>query len=109
MAHAPLEAYTAKTAIDLDVLEKEVKRVKRDGFALDDEEFLPGLLCIAVGVPSASGASNLCVAVQAPVMRLSADKARAPLPALQRAALALSRIDADVPARSVSPAKRASA
>ena len=109
LAHAPLEAYTAKTAINLDVLEKEVKRVKRDGFALDDEEFLPGLLCIAVLVPADSGASNLCVAVQAPIMRLSADKARALLPALQRAALALSRIDADVPARSASPAKRARA
>ena len=66
-----------------------MQRVRKDGFALDDEEFLPGLLCIAVLVPSESGPSNLCVAVQAPVMRLGMDKARQLLPALQRAAQAL--------------------
>jgi len=48
-------------------------------------------------VPAADGASNLCVAVQAPVVRLGAAKARLMLPALQRAALALSRIDAQAP------------
>jgi IclR family acetate operon transcriptional repressor len=107
-AQAPLEKYTGKTIVDLAKLEREIKRVQADGFALDDEEFLPGLLCIAALVPSnaAGGLSNLCVAVQAPIMRLSASKARQLLPALQRAALALSRIDADAPAV---PAKRASA
>ena len=98
LAHAPLEKYTAKTVTELAKIEKEIRRVQADGFALDDEEFLPGLLCIAALVPPAAGAtglSNLCVAVQAPVMRLSAAKAKRLLPALQRAALALSRIDAD--------------
>ena len=109
LAHAPLEAYTAKTETDLAKLEKQIKRVQSDGHAIDDEEFLPGLLCIAVLVPADSGASNLCVAIQAPIVRLSADKARALLPALRRAALALSRIDVDVPARSASPARRARA
>lgn len=95
LSHAPLERYTANTLIDLGRLELEIKRVQRNGFALDNEEFLPGLLCAAVLVPSDSGRSSLCVAVQAPVMRLSPAKARRLLPALQRAALALSRIDAD--------------
>ena len=93
LAHAPLAKYTAKTLTDLAKLEKEIKRVQADGYALDDEEFLPGLLCLAVLVPSPAGLSNLCVAVQAPIMRLTAAKAKQLLPALQRAALALSRID----------------
>ena len=98
LAHVPLEKYTAKTTIDLNHLEREIRRVRKDGYALDDEEFLPGLLCIAVLVPRDSGPSNLsnlCVAMQAPIMRLTAEKARQWLPALQRAALTLSRIDAD--------------
>ncbi|MEO6031982.1 MAG: hypothetical protein ABIP61_08805, partial [Burkholderiaceae bacterium] len=41
--------------------------------------------------------SNLCVAIQAPVMRMNAAKARQWLPALRRAASALGRIDADAP------------
>lgn len=97
LAHAPLTPYTAKTIVDLQALEAEFKRIKRDGYALDNEEFLPGLLCAAVLVPAASGRSNLCVAVQAPVMRLTPDKLLQLLPALQRAAAALAGIDAETP------------
>jgi len=92
LAHAPLKRYTDKTLTDLDALEAEFTRIRRDGFALDDEEFLPGLVCVAVLVP---GRANLCVAVQAPVMRLTPDKALQTLPALQRAAEAISRVDAE--------------
>lgn len=100
LAHSPLDAYTPKTLTDLGQLESEIARVQQDGFALDDEEFLPGLLCIAMRVPSRQGPSNLCVAVQAPVMRLDIAKAKKLMPALRRAAQALARIDADAaPAR----------
>ena len=101
LAHAPLEKYTSKTVTSLARLEKEIQRVQADGYALDNEEFLPGLLCIAVLVPAAGasaalpGQSNLCIAVQAPSVRLSVDKAKRLLPALQRAAQALGGIDAD--------------
>ncbi|HEY8710540.1 MAG TPA: IclR family transcriptional regulator [Burkholderiaceae bacterium] len=93
LAHAPLTQYTQRTLTDLDQLEAEIKRVRKEGYAFDDEEFLPGLLCLAVLVPDAGGRSNLCVALQGPVMRLDTQKALRLLPALQRAALALSRID----------------
>lgn len=95
LSHAPLKQYTPKTMTDLDALEEEFRRVRRNGYALDDEEFLPGLVCVAVLVPTASGRSNLCVAVQAPVMRLTPDKALQLLPALQRAAEAVSRVEAE--------------
>jgi len=95
LAHAPLEKYTAKTITQLTKFEREIERVQREGYALDEEEFLPGLLCIAVQVPSAAGLSNLCIAVQAPSVRLSTPKAKQLLPALRRAAAELSRIDGD--------------
>jgi len=95
LAHAPLERCTPNTLTDLDKLERELRRVLRDGCAVDDEEFLPGLVCLAVRVPAASGHSNQCVALQAPTMRLSASKARLLLPALQKAATALGEIDDD--------------
>lgn len=95
LGHAPLRSYTAKTICELDRLEEEFARIRRDGFALDDEEFLPGLVCVAVLVPSQDGRSNLAVAVQAPVMRLTVDKALQVLPALQRTAETISNVDAD--------------
>ncbi len=97
LGHVPLETYTPHTLTDPEVIEKELAMVRRDGYALDKEEFLPGLLCIAVLVPGKRGRSNLAVALQAPVMRMTADKALRWLPALQRAAQALADIDADTP------------
>lgn len=95
LSHTPLEAFTPKTLTHLDAVEEEIRRVKRQGYALDNEEFLPGLVCVAVQVPCPAGRSNLCVAVQAPIMRLPPDKALSLLPALQRAAEVLSRIEQD--------------
>jgi IclR family transcriptional regulator, acetate operon repressor len=94
LAHVTLERYTANTLTALDALEVELARVRRDGYALDNEEFLPGLLCVAVLVPRPGTRSNLGIAAQAPVMRLGRDKALQMLPALQRAAAALAEIDA---------------
>lgn len=95
LAHVPLERFTPNTLTDLDALEAEIERVRRDGYAFDDEEFLPGLICIAVLVPGAKGRSNLGIAIQAPTMRLTPDKALQFLPALQRAAKAIAAIDAE--------------
>lgn len=95
LEHVPLQAYTPRTITTLAALEDEVQRVTKQGFALDNEEFLPGLMCVAVLVPSVSGRSNLCVAVQAPVLRLTTDKAVGMLSSLQRAAAALSEIEAE--------------
>jgi IclR family transcriptional regulator, acetate operon repressor len=97
LAHVALEAYTPRTITSLATLEVELARVKRDGFAIDNEEFLPGLLCVAVPVPRPKAKSTLAIALQAPAMRMTAEKALQWLPALQRAAKAMAAIDADVP------------
>jgi IclR family acetate operon transcriptional repressor len=99
LAHAPLERFTANTLTEPVRLERELRRVQRDGFAVDDEEFLPGLVCLAVRVPAGERPSNLCVALQAPIVRIGPAKARTFLPALRRAAEALAEIDADSSAR----------
>lgn len=95
LGQVQLERYTERTIIDLGVLEEEVATVKRRGFATDNEEFLPGLFCLAVLVPATSGRrSNTGIAIQAPVSRLSQEKVGDLLPALQRAADAIAAIDA---------------
>lgn len=95
LAHMPMTKYTSKTETDPAKLEQELEIVRRNGYAIDNEEFLPGLLCVAVLVPSATGRSNLAVAIQAPIMRLTHDKALHFLPALQRAAQALAAIESE--------------
>lgn len=90
----PLEKYTPQTITNYDALERELETIKHDGYAIDNEEFLPGLFCIAVLVPRPGGRSNTGIAIQSPVMRVSRDKALQFLPALQRAANAIAAIDA---------------
>ena len=97
LAHAPLERFTPTTLTDPARIDKELGHVRRDGYAIDNQEFLPGLLCVAVLVPAPSGRSNLCLAVQAPSIRLSPQKALALLPALRRAATAIAAIDDATP------------
>lgn len=93
LAHSTLPKYTNNTLTTVDEVEKEIERVRRDGYAIDDEEFLPGLLCVAVLVPAAHGKSNMAVALQAPIVRMTTDKSLQCLPALQRAAAALAAIE----------------
>lgn len=112
LGHAPLAAYTPQTLTGFEPLEAEIATVKRQGYAIDNEEFLPGLLCVAVLVPASSRRSNLCVAVQAPLMRLPLARAAALLPALQRAADALAAIEGEAtagtaPALRSTPRRRA--
>ncbi|WP_227368816.1 IclR family transcriptional regulator [Halomonas sp. M20] len=95
LAHVPLERFTHNTLTDLGLLEEEIERVGSTGYAFDDEEFLPGLVCIAVLVPAAKGRSNLGLAVQGPTMRLSREKALSFLPALREAAQSIAAIDAE--------------
>lgn len=95
LAHSELTAYTPKTLTDAQALEEEIIAAGNNGYAFDDEEFLPGLFCIAMLVPSPHGRSNLGVAIQAPIMRITADNALRLLPALERATHALAAIEAE--------------
>ena len=100
LSHTPLKKYTDNTITDPQRLEEELKRVRREGYAFDAEEYLPGLLCIGMLVPAkGSGTrSNLGVAIQAPTLRMPTEKALALRPALSRAADALADIEAEATA-----------
>jgi IclR family acetate operon transcriptional repressor len=92
----PLEKFTDRTIVDVERLDKEITKVRSQGFAIDDEEFLPDLLCIGVLVPSLDpkdNKTNMGIALQAPKVRFSLERAMQCLPLLQNAAQALSRIN----------------
>ncbi|PIG07858.1 IclR family transcriptional regulator [Comamonas sp. 26] len=96
LANVPLEAFTGNTLTTFEALEQELEQVREQGYAFDNEEFLPGLLCLGVLVPAPNGSSNMGLAVQAPIMRFSKEKALSFLPKLQAAVAAIARINDDV-------------
>jgi DNA-binding IclR family transcriptional regulator len=93
LGKAPLKAFTPNTLTEINRLEDEIEHVIENGYAFDEEEYLPGLICIAVIAPNPRGKSNLGIAIQAPTMRMTRDKALQCLPALQHAASSISTID----------------
>jgi IclR family transcriptional regulator, acetate operon repressor len=93
LSHAPLEQFTDSTITQFSDLEEEVLRCREQGYAIDNQEYIHGLVCFAVLVPSSRGRSSQCVAVQGPSLRLSPDDADRVLPALRRTAEILRRIE----------------
>lgn len=88
----PLQRLTDNTITRKSELLKELAEIRRDKYALDREEFLSGLVCLAVPVFQQKAKSRTCVAalaIQAPVTRMSQANILTKLPVLQRAADAL--------------------
>ena len=86
------EPFTENTLADRDALLAEVATIRKQRYALDREEYLMGLVCLAVPVMQKIGRAQTCVAalaMQAPVSRLPCDAMLEKLPALQEAARAL--------------------
>jgi IclR family transcriptional regulator, acetate operon repressor len=88
----PLTALTAHTLTTPEALRAECDEILAQGFARDREEFVPGLIALAVPVRDAQQAVRATIAVHAPVARLSMAEAEARLDALQRAAEAMGRL-----------------
>ena len=86
----PLERHTANTLTSRDALEAQLKSIRRDGHAVDAEEFVEGLVCVAVPVLAPDSQQVRCaLALQAPAARMSLAQARLQLPRLKQAAQAL--------------------
>jgi DNA-binding IclR family transcriptional regulator len=87
-----LERLTENTLTDGEDLLEELAVIRKNQYALDREEFLTGLVCVATPVFQGVGRSRTCVAalaLQAPIARISCDQMLAKLPILQSAARAL--------------------
>lgn len=84
-----LDRYTDRTLTNAAALDAELAGIRRAGYATDNEEYLAGLVCVAVPVPAAGRRAAACVAVHAPVARMPLSRALAHLPVLRTAAAAL--------------------
>jgi IclR family acetate operon transcriptional repressor len=83
---APLKRYTERSITDLTYLEDELKRIKHDGIGVDNEEFIPGMVALAVPVFDHNNQICFTVAVHAPSIRKSLDEIRQYIPSLKRSA-----------------------
>lgn len=81
-----IERFTERTHADRHALQEELERIRKRGYAVDNEEYVAGLRCVAVPVIDSSRKTIAAVAVQAPAVRLPFERTGLTLPALRRAA-----------------------
>lgn len=84
-----LHPYTDNTICDADALDREVQEIKKRGYSIDDQEFLAGVVCLAVPVRSTAGTLCAALAISAPAARLSIGKALQQLPIMMETAAKL--------------------
>ena len=65
---------TDKTISSKDILREQLKEIKVDGYALDNEENVVGVRGLAAPVRNHDGEVNSCVGISAPATRLEEDK-----------------------------------
>ena len=82
----PLERFTERTITDRAVLESELDRIVSVGYAVDNEEYVLGVACVAVPVRNRHGDVIAALAVQGATARLPLMRAIEFIPRLRAAA-----------------------
>lgn len=96
LANVPLARYTAATITDVRKLKQELRRTRRRGYSTDNQEFMSGVVCVAVPV-RAPRDGNVCagLAISAAQARHTLSGVKQFMPDLRAAADKVSRALAD--------------
>ena len=112
----PLRPLTAATFTDPRKLERELEEIRRERVGRDHQEYIEGLVALAVPVTDRHGRMVAALSVNGPATRVDIDKNRArylePLTRAARALRAMYSEDVEPPARitaSVKPRRRSKA
>ncbi len=82
----PLHPYTATTITDAAALTRELENIRKTGISTDNQEFLAGVVCVAVPIHADNGTVVAAIAVSAPVARMSLQQGLQHVPRLREAA-----------------------
>ncbi|PIE53718.1 MAG: IclR family transcriptional regulator [Dethiosulfovibrio peptidovorans] len=67
--HVVMRRYTKNSIVDKVALQEELRRVRETGFALDDEEYVEGLVCISAPVLDFTGSPVAALSISTPRFR----------------------------------------
>lgn len=83
------ERHTANTLTDRQAFEQELRHIRRQRMSTDNEEYLEGMVCVAVPVENKFRGIPAALAVHAPASRISLSELLRGQPALRRSAARL--------------------
>lgn len=72
LAHG-LTRFTPKTIVEWPHLIEALRHVRRNGYAMDDEEFQPGVICVGAAIRDHNGAVVGAISASTPTMRANDD------------------------------------
>ncbi len=91
LASMPLTRHTNRTIIDLEKLRAAIKQSAEAQMGIDDQEFIDGVVCVAVPVIADNGQVAGGLAVSAPEARVTMNQLRQFVPHMRRAAVQLGK------------------
>lgn len=71
LAAAPFAAFSSTTITTREAFLKELKRIRDRGFAVDNEEWLPGIRCVAAPIFDYTGRPSYSISVAGPSFRMT--------------------------------------
>ena len=92
---AALKPHTAGTITDRKLLRDEITRTREQGYSVDNEEFMDGMIAVAVPMTDDQNRLLATLSFHAPTQRLSLNEAMQHLDRLSAAASELSRLVID--------------
>lgn len=69
-----LSKYTRNTITDPYLLEKELQKIRHQGYAIDNEEIMDGLRCVAAPIRDHKGDVCAAISISGPAVRLDEDR-----------------------------------
>ena len=69
-----LTGYTPKTITSVEALESEIERTRQRGYAVDDEEFAPGIRCVARPIMDKSDQMIAALGLSGPSVRVDDER-----------------------------------
>lgn len=69
MVGTGMKRYTDHTITEMPALLESLRHVRRDGYAVDQEEFLPGVICIGAAIRDQAGTVIGAISASTPAMR----------------------------------------
>ncbi|NIQ40201.1 MAG: hypothetical protein GTN81_16695 [Proteobacteria bacterium] len=76
LARGPLTKLTSRTITTIPRLLKELERVRKRGYAVDDEESFPGIRCVAAPLFDSSGTVMAAISATVPKQRMGQKRMR---------------------------------
>lgn len=67
-------SYTPKTITSLEALKTELTQIRKRGYAVDKEEYIPGIICVAAPIFNRQEKVIAAISIAGPSLRISKDK-----------------------------------